>query len=87
MLSRNKTGVFFPIPLRNLAEVRDDTSFVTSNSPHAPAAFAWTTLQRFGWLEEDGMERGLHGGGREQVPFWDPLAVEMSQSLDEKSVS
>ena len=48
VLRRNKTGVFFPMPLRNLAEVRDDMSFVTSNSPHAPAAFAWTTLQRNG---------------------------------------
>jgi hypothetical protein len=40
---RPRRGVFFPLPLRNLASVISERSSVTSNSPHAPAAFAWTT--------------------------------------------
>lgn len=34
--------LFSPIPLRNLADVRCELSWVTSNSPHALAADAWT---------------------------------------------
>lgn len=50
VLRRNRTGVFLPTPLRNLAEVREEMSLVTSNSPQAPAALAWTTLFHFSTL-------------------------------------
>jgi len=40
---RARVLVFFPTPHRNAAEVMCDMSWVTSNSPQAPAALAWTT--------------------------------------------
>jgi hypothetical protein len=42
--SRAKVFVFFPTSHKNFAEVIFDMSWATSNSPQAPAAFAWTTL-------------------------------------------
>lgn len=52
VLRRKSTWVFLPRVPRNLAPVKDETSlFVTSNSPHAPTALAWTTLQQVsGWM-------------------------------------
>lgn len=41
---RSITGVVVPMPLRNLADVMSEMSWVTSNVPKAPAAFACTTL-------------------------------------------
>jgi hypothetical protein len=41
---RMSTLVFFPGPFKNLASVRSLASCVTSNSPQAPAALAWTLL-------------------------------------------
>ena len=42
--SRSITGVVVPTPLRNLADVISEMSWVTSNAPKAPAALACTTL-------------------------------------------
>jgi hypothetical protein len=44
VLNLHRTGVFLPTPLRNFAHVYFEISLVTSNSPHAPEALAWTTL-------------------------------------------
>ena len=43
VLTRSSTLLFLPTPFKNLALVRDEMSFVTSNSPQAPTARAWTT--------------------------------------------
>ena len=77
--SRARTFVFLPTPLKKLADVMWEMSRVTSNSPHAPAALACTTLivvsVVFGsWIE------------RRYIPFWYPLAREMCESLDELGI-
>ena len=47
VLRRHKTGVFFPAEFKKFAQVYwEMMGFVTSNSPQAPTAFAWTTLVR-----------------------------------------
>ena len=54
---RHNTFVLFPIPVKNLASVRSLASCVTSNSPQAPAAFAWTLLQKV----REGQGRAIGG--------------------------
>lgn len=82
LLRRNRTGVFFPTPLRNLADVREEILFVTSNSPHAPAALAWTTLFiELGYLFLPSIMLN------DIRPFGYTFAVEMRKCFNEKRVT
>lgn len=57
VLNRQRTGVFFPTVFRNFAHVYLEMSLVTSNSPHAPEAFAWTTLRHISSIPSGHVKR------------------------------
>ena len=81
---RSITGVVVPMPLRKLADVISEMSWVTSNVPKAPAALACTTLP------SEASQASLadilcHKSGGE-IPFRYSLSGEMGQCLNELRV-
>jgi hypothetical protein len=72
-----RTFVFLPTSLKRFAEVMCEISCVTSNSPHAPAAFAWTTLRSI-----SAEDKRYYA----DLPLWDSFTREMCKGFDELSI-